>query len=63
MNQVISNNWSKLKILLKHQFSQLTDEDLDSSNEQHLLARLQYKLGVSENQIISIINRLHAKSL
>ncbi|UZR93704.1 hypothetical protein [Chondrinema litorale] len=63
MNQVITNNWEKLKIMLKHQFSQLTDEDLSSNNEQHLLARLQEKLGVTENQIRSIIYRLHAKSL
>lgn len=55
------NRWPEMKPLLKKRFSQLSDDDLVyvKGKENELLARLQIKIGHTEDQIARIIRSFH----
>lgn len=57
--------WPELKPLLKKRFTQLSDDDLVyvKGRETELLARLQYKIGQTEDEIDRIIRSFHVAYL
>lgn len=57
--------WPELKPLLKKRFTQLSDDDLVyvKGHETELLARLQIKIGQTEDDIDRIIRSFHVAYL
>ena len=56
----ISENWSKLSILLKERFSSLTENDLKFAmgKENELLSKLSFRLNKRRQEVIDIIKNI-----
>jgi len=60
MNKInIKGNWNELGSKLRHQFANLTDDDLllAKGKEEELWGRLQTKLGKTKEQLHKIITK------
>jgi len=55
-----SENWERLKLLLKQQFEGITDHDFLSviGKEEVLIGRLQIKFGKSKEEVIQLLKKL-----
>ncbi len=58
----ISENWSKLSILLKERFSSLTENDLKfvRGKENELMSKLSFRLNKRRQEVIDIIKNIQA---
>lgn len=58
--KIIANTWGDKKTKLKNKFSQLNDTDLhfEEGKENELSARLQKKLGKSEEEVQKVISEI-----
>ena len=56
----ISENWSKLSILLKERFASLTENDLKfvRGKENELLSKLSFRLNKRRQEVIDIIKNI-----
>ena len=56
----ISENWSKLSILLKERFASLTENDLKfvRGKENELLSKLSFRLNKRRQEVIEIIKNI-----
>ena len=56
----IDTNWDVIKLKLKHEYQQLTDEDLlyQPGREKQLLNTLQQKLDIKREEVISIVENI-----
>lgn len=53
-------NWIEQKLKLKERFAKLTDTDLlfDKGRKEEMLLKLQYKLGMTKEELSAIITAL-----
>jgi len=60
MNLQVKGNWNEVKGKLKQKYGQLTDQDLmfAEGKEDELLGRLQKRLGKSQDELRSELERL-----
>ena len=60
MNLQVKGNWNEVKGKLKQKYGQLTDQDLmfAEGKEDELLGRLQNRLGKSQDELRSELERL-----
>lgn len=57
----IKNNWEEIKVKLKQNYPQLTEEDLNyvEGYENEIFHNLEIKLGMSREQLVTILNSLN----
>jgi len=57
---ITEGSWNRIKGKLREKYGQLTDNDLEfmKGKEEELFGRLQTKLGLSREQLVSVINNL-----
>jgi len=57
----IKNNWEELKVRLKENYPQLTDEDLNyvEGYENEIFHNLEIKLGMNREQLVTILSSLN----
>jgi uncharacterized protein YjbJ (UPF0337 family) len=60
MKRFIQGNWDQIKSRLKTKYTLLSDNDLsyDEGSEEELLRKLQYKLNMSKEELMSELKNI-----
>jgi uncharacterized protein YjbJ (UPF0337 family) len=60
MKRFIQGNWDQIKSRLKTKYALLSDKDLsyDEGSEEELLRKLQYKLNMSKEELMSELKNI-----
>ncbi|MFT6217236.1 MAG: hypothetical protein ACJAS3_003656 [Roseivirga sp.] len=60
MKRFIQGNWDQIKSRLKTKYTLLSDKDLsyDEGSEEELLRKLQYKLNMSKEELMSELKNI-----
>jgi hypothetical protein len=56
---LISDDWGRQSTFLQEQFPELTDEDLEleEGNEDELIRRIEIKLNINKNEVVSYLKK------